>query len=163
MPRGLCNAISVACQLHKKAAAAEIGRLGVWTNHVKISVVASENALQPNEPIANHPHTFGLGNGHGVVCAVASGLGGGSHRLHLVGVCAPRGVFAAISSGLRRQSKYRGDRLRACRIRPAWWLASNGVYRSGGGKAACAPSWRGRGDLQTPARGVRAGTRGFHL
>ena len=27
------------------------GRLGVWTNHVKISVVASENALQPNEPL----------------------------------------------------------------------------------------------------------------
>ena len=51
MPRGLCNAISVACQLRKKAAAAGIGRLGVWTNHVKISVVASENALQPNEPL----------------------------------------------------------------------------------------------------------------
>ena len=52
--------------------------------HVKISVVASENSLQPNEPIASHPHAFGLGNGHGVVCAVASGewLGGGSHRLH---------------------------------------------------------------------------------
>ena len=42
MPRGLCNAISVACQLRKKAVAAEIGRLGVWVNHVKISVVASE-------------------------------------------------------------------------------------------------------------------------
>ena len=39
MPRVLCNAISVACQLRKKAAAAEIGRLRVWTNHVKISVV----------------------------------------------------------------------------------------------------------------------------
>ena len=76
MPRGLCNAISVACQLRKKAAAAGIGRLGVWTNHVKISVVASENALQPNEPIASHPHTFGLGNGLSVVCAVVSGLGG---------------------------------------------------------------------------------------
>ena len=76
VPRGLCNAISVACQLRKKATAAGIGRLGVWTNHVKISVVASENALQPNEPIASHPRTFGLGNGHGVVCAVASGLGG---------------------------------------------------------------------------------------
>ena len=76
MPRGLCNAISVACQLRKKAAAAGIGRLGVWTNHVKISVVASENALQPNEPIASHPHAFGLGNGPGVVCAVVSGLGG---------------------------------------------------------------------------------------
>ena len=76
MPRGLCNAISVACQLRKKAAAAEIGRLGVWTNHVKISVVASENALQPNEPIASHPHAFGLGNGLSVVCAVVSGLGG---------------------------------------------------------------------------------------
>ena len=47
-----------------------------WTNHVKISVVASENALQPNEPIASHPHAFGLGNGPGVVCAVLSGLGG---------------------------------------------------------------------------------------
>ena len=69
MPRGLCNATSVACQLRKKAAAAEIGRLGVWTNHVKISVVASENALQPNEPIASHPHAFGLGNG-----LVVSGL-----------------------------------------------------------------------------------------
>ena len=76
MPRGLCNAISVACQLRKKAAAAEIGRLGVWTNHVKISVVASENALQPNEPIASHPHALGLGNGLSVVCAVVSGLGG---------------------------------------------------------------------------------------
>ena len=76
MPRGLCNAISVACQLRKKAAAAEIGRLGVWTNHVKISVVASENALQPDELIASYPHTFGLGNGLSVVCAVASGLGG---------------------------------------------------------------------------------------
>ena len=76
MPRGLCNAISVACQLRKKAAAAEIGRLGVWTNHVKISVVASENALQPNELIASHPHALGLGNGLSVVCAVVSGLGG---------------------------------------------------------------------------------------
>ena len=76
MPRGLCNAISVACQLRKKAAAAEIGRLGVWTNHVKITVVASENALQPNEPIASHPHAFGLGNGHGVVCVVVGGLEG---------------------------------------------------------------------------------------
>ena len=56
MPRGLCNAISVACQLHKKAAAAEIGHLGVWTNHVKISVVASENALQPNEPVTHTIH-----------------------------------------------------------------------------------------------------------
>ena len=85
MPRGLCNAISVACQLRKKAAAAEIGRLGVWTNHLKFSVVASENALQPNEPIASHPHAFGLGNGPGVVCAVVSGFGvrGRSNRLHL--------------------------------------------------------------------------------
>ena len=75
MPRGLCNAISVACQLRKMAAAAEIGRLGVsWSNHVKISVVASENALQPNGPIASHPHAFGLGNGLSVVCAVVSGL-----------------------------------------------------------------------------------------
>ena len=74
-----CNAISVACQLRKKAAAAEIGRLGVWTNHVKISVVASENALQPNEPIASRPHAFGLGNGLGAVCAVVSGL---SKHLH---------------------------------------------------------------------------------
>ena len=76
MPRGLCNAISVAYQLRKKAAAAETGRLGVWTNHVKISVVASENALQPDELIASHPHTFGLGNGLSVVCAVVGGLGG---------------------------------------------------------------------------------------
>ena len=53
---------------------AEIGRLGVWTNHVKITVVASENALQPNEPIASHPHALGLGNGLSVVCAVVSGL-----------------------------------------------------------------------------------------
>ena len=55
MPRGLCNAISVACQLRKKAAAAEIGRLGVWTNHVKISVVASETGprtlYSPTSPL----------------------------------------------------------------------------------------------------------------
>ena len=54
MPRGLCNATSVACQLRKKAAAAEIGRLGVWTNHVKISVVASENAL----PVTDTTHSL---------------------------------------------------------------------------------------------------------
>ena len=36
VPRGLCNAISVACQLRKKAAAAEVGRLGVWTNPGRI-------------------------------------------------------------------------------------------------------------------------------
>ena len=33
-------------------------------------------STQPNEPIASHPHAFGLGSGHGVVCAVVSGLGG---------------------------------------------------------------------------------------
>ena len=64
------------CAAGKGCSSRETGRLGVWTNHVKISVVASENALQPNEPIASHPRAFGLGNGHGVVCAVASGLGG---------------------------------------------------------------------------------------
>ena len=67
------------CQLRKKAAAAEIVAVsagGVWTNHVKIRVAASENARQPNEPIASHPHAFGLRNGPGVVCAVVTGLGG---------------------------------------------------------------------------------------
>ena len=42
----------------------------------QIRVVASENALPPDELIASHPHAFGLGNGPGVVCAVVGGLGG---------------------------------------------------------------------------------------
>ena len=48
----------------------------VWTNHVKVRVVASENALPPDEPIASHPHAIGLGNGPGVVCVVVGDLGG---------------------------------------------------------------------------------------
>ena len=64
-------------------------------NHVKISVVASENALQPNEPIANHPHAFGLGNGPGVVC-VRSGVVGGLG-----------GMWVAWGIDLKSRSRYR--------------------------------------------------------
>ena len=78
----LCNAISVACQLRKKAAAAEIGRLGVWTNHVKISVVASENALQPNEPSALQVIRTHSDWGMATAWSARWWLGGGSNRLH---------------------------------------------------------------------------------
>ena len=76
--RGLCNAISVAYQLRKKAAAAEIGRLGVWTNHVKISSVRERSTAQRAHCKSPHAfgHAFGLGNDPGVVCAVVGALGG---------------------------------------------------------------------------------------
>ena len=77
-------AISIACQLRKKAAAAEIGRLGVWTNHVKTSVLYVRERSTAQRAHCKSPARIRIGEWPQRGLRGGEWLGGRSNRLHPV-------------------------------------------------------------------------------